>query len=276
MNPNLRGVPFGRRSPPKRGPFFHAESHRNAPLRRTPRRHTFAVPPSVDLLWIHLPTPGHIRNTRARHQRFPDDRPLVLRRPAAATDKPGCSRNAPITPCIIIAVKHDDRPKPPSASGKTSTSAVAATPGRQSTAYERPISAMLYWASLCGPLRRSGRPTQTARNAAIRESRAFTEQANRGSRGVARGRCRGGRVACQSSAWCCGLDSLRGVRAQALGVPCRRGHYGRTGEWAAFGIAALAANRLTLAEGARTSREQTPCPGVTLGMPFRAEGWPSG
>src|SRR5215207_9318844 len=99
-------------------------------------RHTFAVPPPVDPLRIHLPTSGHVRNTRARLQRFPDDRRLLRRRPTAATDRSDRHRNPPVvTLRIVIAVKHHDRPKLPSASGKTNTSAAAVKEGRRNTAY---------------------------------------------------------------------------------------------------------------------------------------------
>jgi hypothetical protein len=77
-------------------------------------RHAFAVPPSVDLLRIHLPASGHVRNTRPRHQCFLDDHCLLRRRPAASTDISGWNRNTAIaTLRIIIAVRHNDHPKLP-------------------------------------------------------------------------------------------------------------------------------------------------------------------
>jgi hypothetical protein len=85
------------------------------------------VPPPVDLLWVHPPTPGDIRNSRTRHQRFSDDR----RRPAAATDRPSYNLNTSIvTPCIIIAVKYNGRLKLHSASDNTSISIAAVKEGR--------------------------------------------------------------------------------------------------------------------------------------------------
>jgi hypothetical protein len=70
-----------------------------------------------------------------RHQCFPDDRRLLRRRPAAM-DRSAQSRNTPIvTLRIIIAVEHNNRPKLPSASGKTSILIVAAKEGQRSTAY---------------------------------------------------------------------------------------------------------------------------------------------
>src|SRR4051794_2081072 len=106
-------------------------------MHRPALRHTFIVPPPVDLLRIHLPAAGHLRNTRPRHQRLPDDRRLLRRRPAATTDRSARNRNTPIvTLRIIITVKHDNRPKLPSASGKTNISIAAVKEGRQPTAYE--------------------------------------------------------------------------------------------------------------------------------------------
>src|SRR3954469_11801295 len=87
---------------------------RMAPTHRPAMRHTFIVPPPVDLLRIHLPTSGHVRNTRPRRQRLFDDRHPLRRRPAATTGRSARNRNTPIvTLCFISVVKHSDRPKLP-------------------------------------------------------------------------------------------------------------------------------------------------------------------
>jgi hypothetical protein len=54
----------------------------------------------------------------------------------AATDRSVQSRDTPVVSlCLIIVIKHNDRPKLPFASGKTNTSIAAVKEGRQNTAY---------------------------------------------------------------------------------------------------------------------------------------------
>ena len=73
---------------------------------------------------------------------------------------------------------------------------------------ERPISAMVYWPSRNGPLRRSGRLAQTVFSSASRDSSVVTETANRRTRRADSQNRHEPWGGAKNSVTCCILDSL--------------------------------------------------------------------